>query len=150
MRIKTILAILLLLTTSVMTVGSAGGKGANTSVQFSAATERKKISAGGADTLVFTLHPKSGIHINLEPGLSIVADSSSGVSFSGKPEIPIDAKTNFLDESKPIRQGYRAPAHLSSDSITISGVMTYYYCSDKEGWCSRFKQPFILKIRVTP
>jgi hypothetical protein len=150
MRTIFILTALLLIAGSAQTVGVGGGKGSNSAVQFSVATERKKLSPADVDTLLFTLHPKSGIHINLEPGLTISIDSSSGVSISGKPEIPVNAKTNFLQEDKPIRQAYRLPAHLSSDSIIVSGVMTYYYCSDAEGWCSRFKQPFSVKIRVLP
>lgn len=150
MRTLFILPVLLLFSTATMMPIGAGGKGSNSSVQFSVSADQTGYSPGEPGTLLFTIHPKKGIHINLEPGLTISADSSSDLGFSGKPEIPIDSSTNFLNESKPIRQPFRVPPHRTPDSLTVSGTVTYYYCSDAEGWCSRFKQSFRLKIRVTP
>jgi hypothetical protein len=148
MRTTIILTTFLFLASSAITAGSGGGNGSNSSVQFSVTAEQMKLAPGGAGTLIFTLHPKAGIHINLEPGLTITTDSSSGVTLYGKPKIPLEGQTNYLDAAKPIRQSFRMPAHASSDTLTVSGTLTYYYCSDAEGWCSRFKQPFSLQIRI--
>ena len=33
-------------------------------------------------------------------------------------------------------------------SSGISGTLTYYYCSDSEGWCRREKKQFTVAVTV--
>ena len=144
MRIPTLLLLTAALFTGRLIAGGPEDKGSNASVQFTVSAART------GHTLLFTLRPKKGLHINLEPGMMITADSAGGVFLAGQPQIPTDTSTHYLDQSAPIRQQFRLSKPAAGDSVTVTGSMTYYYCSDTEGWCSRFKQPFSLKVRSAP
>ena len=142
-----IAAVLILLTV----VASATAEGTpdaqtNKQVAFSAAVREKSIKAGSAGNLLFRLRPQKGIHINLKPAITIVVDSSDGILRSGTPDIP--KADSFLNTSRPIVQRIALPAGLRKGKGFITGTVTYYFCSDAEGWCSRFAQPFKVPVNV--
>jgi hypothetical protein len=56
------------------------------------------------------------------------------------------AKFPYLDPSKAIVQRFTVDTPPRSGPVTLKGILTYYYCSDAEGWCSRFRQPFTVTL----
>ncbi len=118
----------------------------NDYVKFSINVKEKSIKAGAQGTLQISLMPKKGIHINLVPPITIALDSEIIVTTVGKPSISkIDS---FLNPQKPIEQSIHLPQKIKAGTIDIKGTITYFYCSDTEGWCSRFKQPFTATVSV--
>ena len=101
---------------------------------------------GSTGELLITLVPARGIHINLNPPISFAFEGSSAVTPKGRLEIP--KKDKYLDGTKAIRQSFRVPASATPGTMVIRGTIMYYYCSDAQGWCSRFKQPVELSVRV--
>ncbi len=120
----------------------------NSYVEFSASVEVSAGSSGGGGTLLFTLKPVEGIHLNSQPAPTFVVDSSSGVKTSGGLELTTLEKSTFLNPKKPIRQKFTFPAATKAGTVNVKGTLIYYYCSDAEGWCSRFKQPVDLTVTV--
>ena len=119
---------------------------ANEYVGFSISLKEKSVKAGGSGTLLISLQPQKGIHVNVNPPITIAFDSSDIVAPVGKLEIPrIDT---LLNTSKPIKQTIRVSRQVKSGTAAIKGTITYFYCSESEGWCSRFKQPFDVAIKV--
>ena len=118
----------------------------NSFVASSVSLKQKKIKAGTEGELLITLTPKKGIHINLDPPLSVKLDSSDAVSSIGKPFIP--KKDTIFDTSKPIRFPFTVSKNVKPGNITIQGILTYFYCSETDGWCSKFKQPLVVKLTV--
>ena len=131
----------------------AGGiqtpKSENEYVTSSISLQKTKLKAGSSGTLLISLKPKKGIHINLNPKIEITIDSSSAIIPAGKPEIPQNQKKDFFDPEKPIRQAFMVSGNVKPGAVDLTGTLTYYYCSDAEGWCSKFKQPLNLKVIVT-
>jgi hypothetical protein len=97
------------------------------------------LKPGGSGHLLVSLKPVKGIHINLKPVMSVRFDSLSEVRPNGDPEIP--KKGEYLDAAGNIRIPIVLPASRKPGSAALRAELTYYYCSDAEGWCSRFKQP---------
>ncbi len=108
--------------------------------------KQKKLKPGAEGTLLITLTPRQGIHINLEPPLSVLLDSSNAISSVGK--VAITQKDTVLDVSKPIRLTFTLSKKIKPGKVTIGGVVTYFYCSESDGWCSKFKQQFEAKLTV--
>jgi hypothetical protein len=119
---------------------------ANLYVSFSAALKKGTPREGPGGAILFTLHPRKGIHINLTPPMSVTFDSSSAVKAADTLETPAMEKFPYLDASKAVVQKYTLVKPSRSAALTIKGTLTYFYCSDSEGWCSKFKQPFALTV----
>ena len=120
----------------------------NNYVKYSAALQGKKLGAGSPARLVITLKPARGIHINGTPPLSVTIDSTGPVVAAGKPDVPLVKATGFLDTKKPIVMPLTVSNDVKPGTVTVRGTLVYYYCSDAEGWCSRFKQPIEIRTKV--
>ena len=118
----------------------------NEYVKCTVGLRQRMLKAGATGTILITLEPKKGIHINLTPPISVALDSTGVVVASSTRELP-KVKT-YLDTSKPIKYSFTLSGALKPGPQVISGVLTYFYCSDADGWCSKFKQPINLKIDV--
>lgn len=121
----------------------------NQYVKFSAALKRPTMAKGSTGELLITLRPQKGIHVNLEPPVSVTFDSAAPVEPSGKVEVPKMAKHPYLDTAKAIVQRFKLAKREPGSSVTLKGILTYFYCSDAEGWCSKFRQPFAVSVTVT-
>ncbi len=96
----------------------------------------------------FTFQPKNGIHINTEPVPEINFDSSTTIIENGK-FLPLSkTKKEYLETTKPVVYQFTIPKNTSAGKYIIKGELTYFYCSDKEGWCNRFIQSFELPIEI--
>ena len=118
----------------------------NQYVKFSSKLSNSSLKAGRNGHLLVSLKPVKGIHINLKPAMSVRFDSLSEVRPNGDLEIP--KKGEYLDAAGNIRIPIIVPASRKPGSAALKAELTYYYCSDAEGWCSRFKQPIELSLTV--
>ena len=118
----------------------------NEHVKFTVSLKERKVKAGGAGNLLIRLQPKKGIHINLTPAITIAYDSAGIIARTEAPTIPV--ADTFLNTAKPIQQHVTLASGLRPGRGVIKGIVTYFYCSEAEGWCSRFRQPFELPVRV--
>ncbi len=133
-----------LLLAAISAISGNNPEGANTYVKFSASLRPALRDRPG--TVQFELRPNKGIHINLEPPISVAFDTASPVKATGKLDIPRLEKVPYLDPARPIVQRVTLPKRSGKDTLTLRGTLTYFYCSDAEGWCSKFKQPFVLTL----
>ncbi len=122
----------------------------NRHVKFSLALSRENVQRGGTGEILITLRPEKGIHVNLQPAIELRLDSLPGVTLSGALQLRKLDTANYLDPSKPIRQTFAIAKQRPPGAVTMRGLLTYYYCSDAEGWCSRFKQPIAVTLTVRP
>lgn len=120
----------------------------NEYVDVTISIKQKSLKPGTAGELLISFKPKRGIHINLDPPLSVKIDSSEFVASVGKLDTLRDARTAYLDVAKPVRQLFTLSKKIKPGTVTIRGLLTYFYCSDAEGWCSRFKQPIEVSVPV--
>ena len=128
---------------------SADKAAKNEWVSFQVRLKDKTTKQGKENALLISLHPKEGIHINLTPPISIRFDSNDAFRIDIALVLPKNPKNAYLDTSKNIEQEFTVSKNAKAGSLTIKGVLTYYYCSDAEGWCSKFKQPFEVPVKIT-
>lgn len=148
MRIAAVIIFSLLLVSPHASTG-VSPTNANIYVTFSAALRKATPRDGSSGAILFNLRPRKGIHINLTPPMSVTFDSSARVEAADTLETPAMDKFPYLDTSKAIVQKYKLLNRAGPSKptgLTIKGTLTYFYCSDSEGWCSKFKQPFSLTV----
>ena len=135
---------------ALLIVGLAGGisKPENEHVKISISATPSELKAGAQAQLLISLKPKKGYHIVTTPPMEIKLDSVSGIQVIGKLQIPQSTNKDYVETSKPIKQRITLASRLKPGTATIKGTLTYFYCSDAEGWCSKFKQPIELTIKI--
>ena len=118
----------------------------NSYVKCALEVKKKSLKPGEKGELFISLQPVKGVHINLTPPMSVSFDSLGEIQASGTMEIP--KKETFLDITKRIRIPFVLSPASKAGTATLKATLTYYYCSDAEGWCSRFKQPLEVTMTV--
>lgn len=124
----------------------------NKFVKVEATVQQKQLHSGATGQLLFSVKPGKGIHVNIQPPLSVTLDDDSGATLSGTMIFSTIKRDTLelLDSSKPIKQSFTLTKQMKPGKIFLKGSFVYFYCSDAEGWCSRFKQPFNVEVTVTP
>lgn len=139
---------LLFLLLAFAATGLAGGSAArsNEFVECTMSVRPDSLKAGSTGMLLIRLKPKPGIHVNLTPPLKVMLDSTKVITASASRHVP--KKKEYLDTTKPIKHAFTLSSKIPPGTSAITGTLTYYYCSDAEGWCSKFTLPIDQKITV--
>ena len=118
----------------------------NDSVDLQVSLERSKIPAGSHTYILFQLTPVEGVHLTAEPPVEFKIDSGTVAKTVGKPRGVKDGDN--LSPADPVRQEIVIAPKAPDGKYTIKGTLTYYYCSDAEGTCMRYRQPVTLTLNV--
>jgi hypothetical protein len=141
------LLFLLLLTASILVAGDKSQT--NEFVSVKVTLKKNIIKAGSTGELIVSLKPTNGIHINIDPPVTIKLDSTGIDISTSKMVVPASTKEKYLDITKPIKQEFTVAKTMRPGKTILKGIISYFYCSGSDGWCSRFKQPFEIPLTVT-
>ena len=111
------------------------------------ALQQSVLKAGTAGQLTISLKPKKGIHVTADPPFTFSLDTLTQFFSVGKPNFTKDGK-GYVDTRHQIRHELSVAKTTPPGSYRVKGVFTYFYCSDAEGWCSRFRHPVELTVNV--
>jgi hypothetical protein len=120
----------------------------NKNVAFKSTIKEKTIKPGMKGTLLVTLKPVKGIHINLTPPMTTKLDSSAVFSLADSLTAPKNASNDYFDVNKMVAQPFTVAKSATTGKAILKGTFIYFFCSDAEGWCSKFKQPFELTVHI--
>lgn len=118
----------------------------NKYVQVYTSVKPATIKVGGKAELIFTFATQEGIHINLDPPIEVEIEKKFATL--GKIDVPKAKGSEYLNLKKPVKQSFTLNKKLKPGKHQLKGTLTYFYCSDEEGWCSRFQQTIQLNIVV--
>lgn len=104
------------------------------------------LKPGDEAKLIINFQPTKGILINLKPPITLEIDNK--VATLKNIELPKSKSGEYLDHNKPVTQTIKLNKNLKPGKVKIKGNLTYFYCSEKEGWCTKTKQPIELNITV--
>ncbi|MBI5475238.1 MAG: hypothetical protein HY964_00710 [Ignavibacteriales bacterium] len=110
--------------------------------------KQNELPAGSTGEIEIKFKPKKDIHINFEPPISVKFDSSSLFSKVEKLNVPRKPKEEYLNTSKPVTQKFTLSKNIHPGKQTVKGTLIYFYCSGSDGWCSRFKYPFEVTLKI--
>lgn len=108
------------------------------------------VRPGTGGIIEFHLLPAEGIHVNADPPLAFLLDSASSLTLDGKPLIPKDTITGYLSTTEPVRQAVLLDRKAKPGVLTVKGTVTFFYCSESEGWCNKQREPVEFTIIVKP
>jgi hypothetical protein len=145
MKLPTFALLALLLASTAAQAGSLRLTG-NKSVAVEISLADTVVAAGDTITMAVRFRPVEGIHINLQPPLDFKRDTSSGAALAGSLVLPKGEP--YLNTNAPVVQRFVVPRGAKPGRLSLNGMLTYFYCSDKEGWCSKYKQPVELSVTV--
>lgn len=150
--------VLLTVVASFIAQFDAGGNPANEYIQISVKVEKDGLKAGGQGRLLFTIKPKAGFHVNLEPPITLALAEEKNFTLLAKKFIPdstiqeITTKDGYkiFNPAAPVAFGFKAAKSLKPGKHTLQANLTYYYCSDAEGWCSFTTEAFPVTVTIIP
>ena len=122
--------------------------GSNPWVATAVSAAPAKLRAGASTELRISLKPAAGIHIVLQPAIDVKLDSVTAVAGTGTLQVPAAADKEHLDPAHPVRLKITLAKDVRPGTLTLKGTLVYYYCSDAEGTCNKFKQPLELRLSV--
>jgi hypothetical protein len=120
----------------------------NEHVQFQARVAKPVFVAGKRAEVLFILTPRSGIHVNTDPSVEMTIADNQWFLLDGFTAPTHPKKKEYVDTRRPIRCTISVSAKTPPGKHILKGTMTYFYCSDREGWCNRFAQPFEVTLVI--
>lgn len=128
----------------------------NEYIQISVKVEKDSLKAGAQGRLLFSLKPKTGFHVNIEPPISLdLADNKSFSLLAQKftPDSTIKQLTTkdgykIFNPSSPVVFDFKIAKSAKPGKYSVQAKLTYYYCSDAEGWCSFTTEAFPVTITI--
>jgi len=121
------------------------------SVKFGPETVRR----GGQGEILIRFAPKAGFHVNQTPPVSVTFKDVPWLAVEmKKSNEPADdtqktvAGDQVLDTSTPVRFSIKVTKKAPLGKQNIKVAVTYYYCSDKDGWCAMATEELPLEVTV--
>jgi hypothetical protein len=103
---------------------------------------------GDSTVIRASLTPEEGIHINIDPPVTITLRMNHTASSVGETEFRTDKETGFLSTADPVEQRLAVSPTAATGADTLEGAIVYYFCSDAEGWCRKQTQSISLPIHI--
>jgi hypothetical protein len=111
---------------------------------------RTRVAPGDTTQLLVTFHLGEGIHINAEPPVDIeIVTPDSGVATIGAPVLAEALESGALDLTTPVRQAVSIPRMQPEGPVPLRVAVSYFYCSDEEGWCKMQTDTSSVSVIVT-
>ncbi|MDD8017619.1 MAG: hypothetical protein PHP42_04540 [Bacteroidota bacterium] len=108
----------------------------------------EKLTPSKTGAIVFSFAPNSGIHVNTAPMFELVLDKKSLFETDGIPRFQKNDK-GYLAAEKPVEFSVKVKKGTAIGKHHLKGSLRYFFCSDKDGWCNRYSQPFDVTIELT-
>jgi hypothetical protein len=126
--------------------GGASGPGADPSPHFDVTAQFRATKAGAGEVSV-TFAPKDpDVHINTTPPPKLKLEADQKVLALKAEPRPAPAEEKYLDTMFPVV--FPVSVLAAPAGQTVKGSLTYYYCSQRQGWCR--KGTAALDIPVKP
>lgn len=137
--------------TAILLLWAAASPGTGAAAQDAHVTIALKapaaITAGSSGTIQILFRPKKGIHINADPAIE-VAPEANPVIASVTAITPSKNSKGYVDASKPVKASASVAASAPKGVHTVKMKVTYFLCSDAEGWCNRGEQTVDMRVTV--
>jgi len=126
----------------------SGDNKQNPHVKVDVSLDPSSLITGAKGEIRIQFHPIDGIHINTAPPTELNLAEGSPLTLIGVPGVPTDSTTGYFDASKPMTYTFAVSRTVRPGTTKVNGTLVYYYCSDKEGWCLRWKDNVSLTLSV--
>lgn len=130
------------------TVCSVAGDTPNPNVKASLKADKNSYRAGDRGEFLITLRPMEGYHINGTPSVQFEIDSASCVDLAGPLGQTVNDETGYLATGAPLHQPFTVRAGVRPGNHVVRGTLTYFYCSEEQGWCRMYPHPLSVSLSI--
>jgi len=120
----------------------------NRFVKVEASLANTLFHPGDKGKILVSFTPIDGIHINIDPPVELKIKKNSLIDLRGQPDMTADKETGFLSAVNPVEQSFSISTKAAPGTHSITGTITYFFCSDIEGWCRKQSQPVRLTLNI--
>ena len=106
------------------------------------------VKSGKTFSISFKFNPSDKIKINSEPEIEFHLEINNLIKFESQSLPKVDSLGYIKTESEIIFN-FQARENIKQANTKIIGTLVYYYCSQNEGWCSKYKQKIEFPITIT-
>jgi hypothetical protein len=131
-----------------MTATASEGPGGDESVRVTVALLDSVLRPGATGTLAATFVPAEDIHIIAEPAVEFNISSSKVFRLVGNPRQKVEERSGYRCLRGPVMQKFLLDNRARPGRHRLKGRLTYFYCSDSEGWCRKRVVSFERTVRV--
>ena len=132
-----------------LSAGLTGGESGDSHfVKVDVSLADSVLRPGDRGRVLVSFTPVDGIHINVDPPVTLTIRKNSLLSLQGNPDMTTDKVTGFLSTETPVGQLFSISHKATPGPHTITGTITYYFCSDTEGWCRKQSQAVTLTLNI--
>lgn len=127
-------------------------------VKITAKAEKDTVRAGRATQFVFHMQPAEGFHVNVEPQIKLALLDAKAFTLVAEKFTPgAEAKTLTTEDgykifdpqhTQPIAFAVKVAKSLKPGKYPVKTKLTYFFCSDKDGFCSFKNQEFVFNLVV--
>jgi hypothetical protein len=127
-------------------------------VKITAKAANDTVRAGKETRLIFQIHPKEGLHINIEPAIKLALTDAKNFTLVMEKFVPDSASKTVTTKdgykifdpkhAQPVAFAVKVAKGAKPGKYPLKAKLTYYYCSDAEGWCSFANQEFLFNLVV--
>jgi hypothetical protein len=127
-------------------------------VKITANAANDTVRAGMEVRLLFHMQPQTGLHVNIEPAISLELINAKNFLLPAKKYMP-DSTIKILttkdgykifdpSQPQPVAFAVKVEKGAKPGRYPLKTKLTYYYCSDAEGWCSFASEEFVINLVV--
>jgi hypothetical protein len=128
----------------------------NEYVKIIATAAKDTVRAGKETKLLFHIQPQEGFHVNIEPPISLQLMEGKKFALLTKKFVPdstvktVTTKDGYkiFDPGQPVAFAVKVEKNTKPGRYPLKTKLTYYYCSDAEGWCSFTSEEFVINLVV--
>jgi len=127
-------------------------------VKITAKAVKDSVRAGREIKLVFHMQPQEGFHLNVEPAIKLALLDAKSFTLAAEKFAP-DANTKTLTtedgfkifdptHSQPVTFAVKVAKSAKPGKYPLKAKLSYFFCSDKDGYCSFKNQEFVFNVVV--
>lgn len=128
-------------------------------VKITAQTAKDTVRAGRETQFIFHLQPAEGFHVNVEPQIKLALVETKDFTLASEKFTPDkNAKTLTTEDgylifdpkqAQPVAFTVKVAKGLKPGKYPVKAKLTYFFCSDKDGFCSFKSREFVFNLVVT-
>jgi hypothetical protein len=127
-------------------------------VKISAKAVKDTVRVGKEARLLFEMKPNAGLHLNVVPAITLELLDAKNFTLLAKKFTP-DSTTKTLTtkdgyeifdprHAQPVSFAIKVEKSVKPGRYPLKAKLTYYYCSDAEGWCRFTNEEFVINLVV--
>ncbi|GEM_PF-1123019 len=116
------------------------------------------VRAGRETKFIFNMQPAEGFHVNVEPQIKLVLLETKDFTPVAEKFTPAaGAKTLTTEDgykifdpkhAQPVTFAVKVAKGLKPGKYPVKAKLTYFFCSDKDGFCSFKSREFVFNLVV--